>query len=74
VTDDLAVVWCHRKTYYKWLGAEKDPGRQDERRLVSRFDHGIPQGAGYVAASSTCIFPPPASSRDPAESKDYSAT
>jgi ketosteroid isomerase-like protein len=36
VTGDLAVVWCHRKTYYKWLATEKDAGRQDERSSVSR--------------------------------------
>jgi ketosteroid isomerase-like protein len=37
VTGDLAVVWCHRKTHYAWIGqGAMDAGRQAARDSVSR--------------------------------------
>lgn len=37
VTGDLAVVWCERKTAYRWIGdGPMDAGRQPERQSISR--------------------------------------
>ena len=37
VSADLAVVWCLRKTYYKWVGeGPMDAGRRPERSSISR--------------------------------------
>jgi ketosteroid isomerase-like protein len=37
VSTDLAVVWCLRKTHYKWIGeGPLDAGRRPERSSISR--------------------------------------
>ncbi len=37
VTGDMAVVWCHRRTGYKWVGeGPLDEGRRPERSSISR--------------------------------------
>lgn len=37
VSDELAVLWCERKTRYVWTGQEPpDPGRLPERAYISR--------------------------------------
>jgi hypothetical protein len=37
VADDLAVVWCLRRTFYKWIGdGPLDAGRRPERASISR--------------------------------------
>jgi ketosteroid isomerase-like protein len=37
VSDDLAVVWCLRRTFYKWVGdGPLDAGRRPERSSISR--------------------------------------
>ncbi len=37
ISTDIAVVWCLRKTYYKWIGTgPMDAGRRPERTSISR--------------------------------------
>ena len=37
VTGDMAVVWCHRRTWYKWVSdGPMDAGRRPERNSTSR--------------------------------------
>lgn len=37
VGEDLAVVWCHRKTKMKWVGTDPRPGdRHQDRNFISR--------------------------------------
>jgi ketosteroid isomerase-like protein len=37
VGDDVAVVWCHRKTQLKWVGTDPRPGqRHDDKQFMSR--------------------------------------
>jgi ketosteroid isomerase-like protein len=37
VTGAMAVVWCHRRTWYKWVGnGPMDAGRRPERSSISR--------------------------------------
>jgi hypothetical protein len=37
VTGEMAVLWCHRRTWYKWVGdGPMDEGRRPERSSISR--------------------------------------
>jgi len=36
VTDDLAVIWCHRHTHSTWVGTDPQPSRPYDKDFISR--------------------------------------
>ena len=59
VSDDMAVVWCHRRTRRNWTGKEPPPNGHPlwRGRIHDPFDHGVSQGGRRLGASCMRIFP-----------------
>jgi len=50
VSDELAVIWCHRRTRSDWVGEEPPVGpRRYGNEHITSLDDGIPQGGRGLA-------------------------